>query len=199
MKILFQGDSITDCNRMSKNTGLGEGYAFLYKQERPDDVVVNKGISGNRLVELLERWQKDTIDEQPDMLFILVGINEIWHKYKHNKPMTTKEYLANYERLLDMTKVQLPNTKICLLEPFVFPIGHCEDRWIPELLEEQRMVYELSFKYHTGFIPLQDILDEALQKHTMAELLPDGVHPSLLGHHVIKDAIIEYLDLITRS
>lgn len=196
MIIVCQGDSITDCNRFHTDQPLGDGYVYLLQQERKNDTIINRGISGNRIPELFERWQKDTIEEKPDLLFILVGINEIWHKYKHNKPMTTKEYQANYERLIIETKKNLPNVKICLLEPFVFPIGHYEPQWMPDLLEEQKIVYELSFKYHTGFIPLQKIFDEALIHHTMVELLPDGVHPSLEGHKVIKEAIVEYLTLI---
>ena len=151
-KIIFQGDSITDANSFNTTNQLGEGYVSMLDERLTDFVVINHGISGNRLPEIINRIN-ETIEALPDMLFILVGINEIWHKYIHGKDMTTERFKNNYEQLLTQIRTKLPDTKICLMEPFGLPLGHFTDNWIPDLLAEQRVVYELSFKYHTGFIP----------------------------------------------
>ena len=85
MKILFQGDSITDANRDYRSFDLGQGYVHFIKESLPNTEIINKGISGNRTLELLERWQADTLDINPDILSILIGVNEVWHHFRFGK------------------------------------------------------------------------------------------------------------------
>ena len=192
MRLLFQGDSITDCNRNRENPfDLGHGYVKKIQAALPNHEVLNRGISGNRTIDLLMRWQKDTLDLKPDVLSIFVGINEVWHYHYDQKVLTPMMYEDYYKNLIKQVKYLLPNTKILLIEPFVFPIGVYQKSWDVELIEEQAIVRKLAQLYDTAFLPLQEILNQNLNEHTMAEIADDGVHPTDLGHEIIKDAILD--------
>ena len=192
MRLLFQGDSITDCNRNRENPfDLGHGYVKKIQAALPKHEVLNRGISGNRTIDLLMRWQKDTLDLKPDVLSIFVGINEVWHYHYDQKVLTPMMYEDYYKNLIKQVKYLLPNTKILLIEPFVFPIGVYQKSWDVELIEEQAIVRKLAQLYDTAFLPLQEILNQKLNQHTMADIADDGVHPTDLGHEIIKDAILD--------
>lgn len=190
--MLFQGDSITDSNRDRKRYyDLGHGYVRMLDEKLKEVIVLNRGVSGNRTCDLLDRWEEDTIKLEPDFLSILIGVNEVWHRYKHGKVLTPQEYKLNYIKLLEEVKTKLPKTKILLIEPFVYPIGEYDPKWQKDLDEERMIVRELASKYADYFIPMQDILDEYEKKYKMEEILGDGVHPTELGHKLIAESIIE--------
>ncbi|MDX9691201.1 MAG: GNAT family N-acetyltransferase, partial [Acholeplasmataceae bacterium] len=114
--LLFQGDSITDCNRKREQPyDLGHGYVSVLANQIHHALLINKGISGNRTVDLLDRWSYDTIALKPDFLSILVGINEVWHHYKYGNVLTPAEYKKNYITLLERVKKELPQTKILMI------------------------------------------------------------------------------------
>ena len=123
MRILCQGDSITDANRIYDTNDLGLGYVKFIQQDLKDAEVINKGISGNRTLELLDRWQKDTLDVNPDILTILIGINEVWHHFRFQKYITKETYYETYQKLIQKTKLNNPSIKILIIEPFVFKCG----------------------------------------------------------------------------
>lgn len=102
-------------------------------------------------------------------------------------------YEDYYKNLIKQVKYLLPNTKIILIEPFVFQIGVYQKSWDVELVEEQAIVRKLAHLYDTAFLPLQEILNQKLKHHTMAEIADDGVHPTDLGHEIIKDAILSII------
>lgn len=192
--LLFQGDSITDCNRKREQPyDLGHGYVNELVKMIDHAIFINKGISGNRTVDLLERWSYDTIALKPDFLSILVGINEVWHHYKYGNVLTPEQYRVNYIKLLERVKHELPKTKILMIQPFVFPIGEYEPIWQDDLNQEQKIVVELAEKYADYYIPMQDVLNKALEKHTMGDILGDGVHPSDLGHLIMAKQIKQVL------
>lgn len=194
MRLLFQGDSITDCNRNRENpTDLGHGYVNMIQQALPNYEVINRGISGNRTIDLLMRWQTDTLDLKPDFLSIFIGINEVWHYHYGQKVLTPAMYEDYYKNLIKQVKYLLPNTTILLIEPFVFPIGVYQKSWDVELFEEQAIVRKLAQMYHTLYLPLQDVLNQQLKDYTMAQIASDGVHPTDLGHKMIKEAILEVI------
>ena len=128
--ILFQGDSITDAGRnkedMGFNTGrnLGSGYSvlaaasLLRRYASLDLKIYNKGISGNKVFQLAERWDKDCLDIKPDVLSILIGVNDIWHKLNGRYDGTVKIYRKDYIALLERTKTALPDVKLIICEPF---------------------------------------------------------------------------------
>jgi RimJ/RimL family protein N-acetyltransferase/lysophospholipase L1-like esterase len=192
--LLFQGDSITDCNRRREQPyDLGDGYVSKLVQLVDHTIIINKGISGNRTIDLLNRWSSDTINLKPDFLSILIGINEVWHHYKYGNVLTPKQYREYYIKLLDDVKEKLPKTKILMIEPFVFPIGEYEKTWQNDLEEEQKIVKELADLYADYYIPMQSVLNHALNQYQMAEILGDGVHPSDLGHQIIAKEVAKVI------
>jgi RimJ/RimL family protein N-acetyltransferase/lysophospholipase L1-like esterase len=194
--LLFQGDSITDANRnKSQPYDLGEGYVSKLLSMNHHAVIINKGISGNRTIDLLNRWEIDTLTIQPDFLSILIGINEVWHHYKYGNILTPTEYKHNYIKLLNEVKEKSPQTKILMIEPFVFPIGEYEPIWQTDLYEEQKIVEELAQTYADYYIPMQSILNSYLKNYQMSDILGDGVHPSDLGHQLIAKEITKVLRL----
>jgi lysophospholipase L1-like esterase/RimJ/RimL family protein N-acetyltransferase len=199
--ILFQGDSVTDANRNRHSIyDLGQGYVQELLSSVTNCLLVNRGISGDRTTELLQRWEKDAIAIQPDLISILIGINEVWHYHRYNKFMTPQLFKENYIKLIQEIKRKSPHTKILLIEPFAYPIGEYEDIWKKELDEEIIIVKELAETYADYFIPMQSILNEYALKIPMNEILSDGVHPTSLGHNliakevskVIKEFLIDY-------
>jgi lysophospholipase L1-like esterase/RimJ/RimL family protein N-acetyltransferase len=199
--ILFQGDSVTDTNRNRHSIyDLGNGYVNELLNHINNCLLINRGISGNRTTELLERWEKDAVAIQPDLLSILIGINEVWHLYKHHHFMTPQIFKNNYIKLINEIKLKSPHTKILLIEPFAFPIGEYSSLWKNDLEEEISIVKELANAYADYFIPMQSVLNEYAKSIPMHKILGDGVHPTELGHQliakevakVIKEYLIDY-------
>jgi lysophospholipase L1-like esterase len=192
--LLFQGDSITDVGR-DRNFlyDLGNGYPHKIQERFPGCIVINKGISGHRTVELLERWDVDTIQMKPDFLSILIGINEVWHKYLHNHPMTLDVFETTYRTLLTAVKTKLPDTKILLIEPFVFSFGHYDPIWQPDVDAEKKIVRQLASEFADYFLPMDDILHQKAKTIPDNAILIDGVHPTDLGHEIISFAIMDVI------
>lgn len=193
MKILFQGDSITDANRNYQTSDLGFGYVHFIAEAIPKVKVINKGISGNRTLELLERWQTDTLKINPDILSILIGVNEVWHHFRFGKQITKEVYYESYKKLIDQSLKHNPNLKIIIIEPFVLKTGVYEEKWLPFLNDLQRLSKQISMDFGLYFIPMQSILDSYLDRHNPEELLEDGVHPTRFGHEIMAFHILEIL------
>ena len=170
MKVLFQGDSITDAGRdYADPHHLGDGYpkyaAEAIRERFPDETFefINLGISGNRTTDLLERWQKDCIAVQPDVLSILIGINDTWRRYDSNLPMTVEEYEANYRRLVQ-------DVKECFREDLD-----------PKILAARRVARD----YADMFLPLDGLLAAASVIEEPSHWSGDGVHPNEAGSRLI--------------
>lgn len=192
--ILFQGDSITDARRNHKSTvpndagALGNGYPFLLASDLlrdyadPELKVFNRGISGHKVPDLQARWQKDCIDIKPDVLSILVGVNDIWHKLNGRYTGTVKDYEVGFRELLKQTQAKLPNTRIVVCEPFVLRCGSINDKWFPEFDERRAVATKLATELKLTFVPFQAMFDKATKNAPPAFWARDGVHPSLAGH-----------------
>ena len=128
---------------------------------------------------------------KPDILSILIGVNDTWHEYPGGNGVEVPRYAQFYRMLLEWTKESLPETKIILLEPFVLPFGAVQPNWIPEMDERRAVVKELSKEFNTIFVPLQTILNDALKQAPQEHWLRDGVHPSLAGHMLIANAWLD--------
>ena len=195
MRILFQGDSVTDCQRVYDDPkDLGQGYV-VYTVEaiksafpRMDIEFLNRGISGNRTENLLARVDADLIDLQPDIVTILIGINDTWHKYMIDLETTVEYFRANYETVLKRIKSET-KAKIVILEPFLlYNMGKDEMRG--DLNEKIDVVRQLAMKYADAFINLDGMFVEENIKGTPNNVLsPDGVHPDEAGKKVIADAL----------
>jgi len=193
LTVLFQGDSITDCDR-NAIPPYGNGYVSKIAEAYPELTVINKGISGNRVIDLKERWQRDTLDQHPDILVILIGVNEVWHYLSYDKPYSDTQYYEDLNLILDQTKAANPNLKILMLAPFLFEIGVVKENWLAPLARLRCLFTKTAANKADGFVDLQTVLNLALAEATMEELAGDGVHPSPLGHQIIAEAVSEALD-----
>lgn len=191
-KILFQGDSVTDAGRTDRaEENLGYGYpklaAKLLQKSGESAAVINRGISGNRAIDLVGRWEEDCIALQPDVATILIGINDCWRKYDSNDETPVADYRSRVEKLLrelrEKTKAQ-----IILMEPFVLPYPEDRKSWRVTLDPQIHALRELAAAYRTGFVPLDGIMNQAGILHGYEAVCADGVHPTDLGHRIIADA-----------
>jgi len=205
--ILFQGDSITDSGRNKEDTGfntarnLGSGYpmlagaALLNKFEALNLKLFNKGISGNKVFQLAERWDKDCLEIKPDVLSILIGVNDIWHKLNGTYNGTVEIYRKDFIALLERTKIALPNVKLIICEPFAVPgVKAVDDRWYPEFYEYQKAAREIAKKSGATFIPFQSVYDEAVKRAPGSYWTGDGVHPTLAGAQLMAKAWMKALE-----
>lgn len=208
--ILFQGDSITDAGRSrdaAKSTtpnnqpGLGNGYAWLAAAgllvERPTDHLkfLNRGISGHKVFQLAERWQGDCLDLQPDLLSILIGVNDIWHSLdpKLGYKGTVEIYERDYHALIERTLKALPKIKLIICEPFVLRCGAVKDNWFPQFDEYRAAAKRVARQANATFVPFQTMFDFAVRFAPPEHWAGDGVHPSaagaaLMAHFWIKAA-----------
>jgi len=205
--ILFQGDSITDSGRNKEDTGfntarnLGTGYpllagaVLLNKYEALSLKIYNKGISGNKVFQLAERWDVDCLDLKPDVLSILIGVNDIWHKLTGNYNGTVDIYRKDYITLLERTMKALPNVKLIICEPFaVKGIKAVDDTWYPEFDEYRKAAGEIARQFRATFIPYQSIFNEAQKRAPGSYWTGDGVHPTLAGAQLMAKAWMKAIE-----
>lgn len=195
--ILFQGDSITDAGRDRKNQtsnnsrGLGRGYPMLVAGGLLTDYagrdlrVHNRGISGNKVPDLQKRWQDDCLDIKPDILSILIGVNDIWHKLAGRYNGTVADYRDGYRDLLTLTQDKLPNTRIVICEPFVLRCGAVKDDWFPEFDHRREAANAIAAELKLTLVPFQKMFDEAVKTTKPEYWAGDGVHPTLAGHSLM--------------
>ena len=197
--IVFQGDSVTDSLRsqdfsLPPNQELGYGYVsmiaadLLERSPERSWKIYNRGISGNRIVDLYARWKRDALNLKPDILSILVGVNDTWHEYHSRNGVEPERYGQFYRMLLEWTRKVLPNTKIIVMEPYVLPFGAVQPSWIPEMAERGQIARRISEEFSAVFVPLQTVFNEALKRAPQEHWLKDGVHPTLAGHRMIANA-----------
>lgn len=199
--ILFQGDSITDCGRARDaavpNTGLGSGYALFAAGRMLHDMpgknlqFWNKGISGNRVVDLYARWKIDALNLKPDLISILIGVNDTWHEFASENGVEVERYGEIYSMLLSWTVEKLPRTKIILMEPFVLQCGAVGKDWPAEIDQRRKIVKKLAAEFNATFLPLQALFNAAATKNSPEYWLRDGVHPSCAGHMLIADTWVK--------
>jgi acyl-CoA thioesterase-1 len=191
-KVLFIGDSVTDCgrSRSANSKDLGAGYpmfiASFVKAMYPekDITFINRGISGNRTRDLMKRWKEDCIDLNPDWVSILIGINDTWRRYDSNDPMTVEEFESNYRSLLERTNTET-NARLILMEPFVLPYPEDRKQWRTDLDPKIQAVRNLAMEYKAVLIPLDGLLASAAAKSNPPVWSEDGVHPTQKGHAFI--------------
>ena len=198
--ILFQGDSITDAGRTGGDpAGLGNGYPKLVAERLcdPNWDVVNRGVSGNRVRDLVNRWKEDCLVLRPDVLTILIGINNCWRKYDSNDETPIADFERDYVFLLDQVRANT-EAKIILMEPFVLPYPDDRRTWRETLDPEIQTVRALAREYKTRLIPLDALFAKASLEYGCAALAADGVPPTELGHRLIADAWLEEFETLPR-
>ncbi|WNQ13211.1 SGNH/GDSL hydrolase family protein [Paenibacillus aurantius] len=197
--VLFQGDSITDGNRgrsQDLNHILGHGYVFLLAsrlgcelaEETP--LFVNRGISGNRVSDLYARWNEDAISLKPDLLSILIGVNDAARILRGEPGGATDRFERAYRVLLEETKEVLPHTSLVLCEPFLVKTDatvDCWEEWRSLMASYQQTVRELADRFGALFVPFQETFDEACGRAPAEYWVWDGVHPTAAGHHLMAE------------
>ena len=201
--ILFQGDSITDCGREREDiTSTGDGYPNMVKgqlgYEKPGEYeFINKGISGNRIVDVYARIKADIINLKPDYMSLLIGVNDVWHELggRYNG-VSAEKFEKIYGMLIEEILEALPDIKIMILEPFVLEASSTTatetepERWdyfrteVPLRAAAAKRIAE---KYGLSYVALQDKFDEACKWEQNSYWLGDGVHPTSMGHWIIKN------------
>ena len=202
--ILFQGDSITDAGRekdtKTPNTSpmMGSGYVIqaagelLFKHAEKNLTIYNKGISGNKVYQLAERWNTDCIDLKPNVLSILIGVNDFWHTKTGGYQGTAKTYEDDFRALLKRTLTALPNVKFIIGEPFaVTGVRAVDNSWYPEFDRYREAAGKLADEFKAAFIPYQKVFDEAQKRAPGVYWTHDGVHASLAGAHLMANAWME--------
>lgn len=206
MKILFLGDSITDMGRnreaeIGSVWSYGAGYPYVVKSElsRKNPLqyeIINRGIGGDRIVDLYARIKSDVWNHKPDLLSILVGVNDVWHEVCWQNGVELERFEKIYSMLIEDTLKVLPNLKIVLLEPFVLKGSATEEKYDGFLAvrEYAKVVKKIADKYGLYFIPLQQKLDDYSKKYGVEQYLYDGVHPNVAGATLIADEWVRFFN-----
>ena len=199
--ILFQGDSITDAHRKkddlapNSSSALGGGYPFfaggelLCRGAGKNFQVYNRGISGNKVYQLAERWDTDCLALKPNVLSILVGVNDFWHTLVNGYKGTIETYRDDYKKLLDRTRAALPSVKLIIGEPYAINgVKAVDDKWYPVFNEYRAAAREIADSYGAVFVPYQEVYEKAMKSAPGSYWTADGVHPSLAGARLMAEA-----------
>ena len=202
MKIVFQGDSVTDAGGRIKGafSGLGSGYVALtdrYLREKFPEMpleIINRGISGNETSHLVARWQEDTLDLQPDILSLMIGINDIWHAYENQDFPSDAYFEANLRQILTATK-EKTHAKIILLEPYALPNDIFQTEvFRRELGQKIDIIRKLAREFADAYVPLDGLLHaQLLHGLTYDAFTEEGVHPTPAGAEFIARACVSVL------
>ena len=202
-KMLFIGDSITDCGRRGAEAPLGVGYVRLFTELAtaacPDRRIryINKGIGGNRITHLKERWNDDVFENEPDRLSIKIGINDLHSVLREAEdPVAPSLFEEIYEELLTTTASKI-GCPVTLLTPFYISTDTTRDTFrrkvldfIPEYIS---IVEKMSERHGTDLVRLHEVFQEHLKHRDAETFCPEPVHPNRTGHLVIAKAMFDSL------
>jgi lysophospholipase L1-like esterase len=199
-RILFQGDSITDGHREragDPSHHLGHGYAYLIAARcgamlaERNLTFLNRGISGNTVPDLDARWQRDTLDLRPDVLSVLIGVND------QGRGLAISEFEPVYDRLLVDAREGNPSLRLVLCEPFSLLVGRRDEfweEWSAGMAERQRIVAKLAEKHGAALVRFQGVFDEAVRRVPAEYWIWDGVHPTAAGHQLMADEWVRVVE-----
>lgn len=198
MKILFQGDSITDTGRNTERGSLlniGQGYAMLCAStlgaKYPNRFSFeNRGISGNRIVDVYARIKADGWNLAPDVMSILIGVNDVWHELGGKNGVEADRFYRVYKMLVEDTMKALPDIRMILMEPFVLNCGAAAGNWDyfkTETALRAEAIQTIASECGQIFLPLQEMFNDACALAPADYWIGDGVHPTVAGHKLIAD------------
>ena len=198
--IVFQGDSITDAGRNKKrelpnNAGsFGGGYAHLAASWLLEALaafeltIYNRGISGNKVYQLAERWDKDCINLKPNVLSILIGVNDYWHFRNGRYDGTPEIYENDFRELLQRTREALPDIKLLICQPFILTeTTAVNESWVEPFSAYQEIAKKISLEFEATWVPFQDAFDQAIEVAHPTYWANDGVHPSMAGAQLMAN------------
>ena len=202
--VLFIGDSITDCHHREDPQGLGDGFVKLFadillaREPEKHIQIINRGISGDTVADLLNRWDRDVLNHKPDWLIMMIGINDVIAFLRGQEHGISPHYFAAYYRdCLKKLTIKRPDCKIILVEPFFICQSDFADRFQSEVLktlpEYHRTVKEMSTIFDTQIIRQHAIFMRILQHQLADKYCPEPVHPNSTGHMVIAQSLYNAL------
>ena len=203
---LFQGDSITDAGRNKEQElannpwSFGVGYAnhiaswLLAEMPGKDLTIYNRGISGNKVFQLADRWEKDCLDLKPDVLSILIGVNDYWHFRNGQYDGTPEIYENDYRELLQRTLDALPNLKLVICQPFILTgTTAVDESWLEPFGAYQSIAKKIAAEFSAVWVPFQEAFDRAVELAPPGYWAGDGVHPSMAGAQLMANTWLEAL------
>lgn len=193
--VLFQGDSITDAGRTTDpGHPLGRGYARLaadlIRIARPESDItfINRGISGDRTSDLRARWREDAVDLEPDVVSVLIGVNDTWRRYDSGDVTPLSSYEDDYRTMLTQIR-EGSDAQLILVEPFLVPVTAEQWAWREDLDPRIHVVRRLSEEFDATLLAADGLLNQAARASGGAgHIAGDGVHPTPLGHAVLAEA-----------
>jgi lysophospholipase L1-like esterase len=198
--ILFQGDSITDAGRNRERElpndawSFGTGYAMLIASWLLEELaqkeltIYNRGISGNKVFQLAERWDKDCLFLHPDVLSILIGVNDYWHMLQGSYEGTADTYENDYRALLTRTREQIPDVRLVICQPFILAdISVVDQSWVDPFKEYQKIAEDLADEFEATWVPFQEAFSRTSEIAHPTYWTFDGVHPSMAGAQLMAE------------
>jgi lysophospholipase L1-like esterase len=188
-RLVFAGDSITDAGRdRSDGRSLGDGYVAMIAEELTaqgaDATVINRGIAGDRAVDLERRWDDEVLAEHPDVLTVYVGVNDMWRRFDSDDPTSAEAFEATYRRLLRSVRPE----SLLLIEPYFVPVRDEQRAWLDDLDAKRAVVARLAGETGARLVPLHDAMTRAAAELGTEAVVPDGVHPTPTGSRIIAEA-----------
>ncbi|MCX5416294.1 SGNH/GDSL hydrolase family protein [Streptomyces sp. NBC_00059] len=193
--VLFQGDSITDVGRLVEpDKPLGNGYARmaadLVRAARPGTGItfVNRGVGGDRVADLRARWREDALDVEPDVVSVLIGVNDTWRRYDSGDVTSPEAFEDDYRAILTQVRDGL-DAQLILIEPFLVPVTDEQWAWREDLDPRIQTVRRLAEEFDAALLAADGMLNQAARAAGGAEhIAGDGVHPTPLGHTLLAEA-----------
>lgn len=193
-RVVFYGDSITAAGRVSgRDADLGDGYVQVVAavagaaESSAGLVVYNRGVSGDRTADLVERFDRDVRSLAPTVLSILVGINDTWRRYDSGDVTSSQEYEARYRQILDWAS-GMPGLRLVLIEPFLLPLGPEQAAWREDLDPKIAVVRVLAAEYGACLIEADRLFTEVALQAGPRVWVDDGVHLTTAGHEMLGRA-----------
>lgn len=204
--IVFQGDSITDASRDRQYVTGGIGVGYVNKTvgkirvDYPGEYqCFNRGISGNCTIDMYARIKADVLNLKPDILTVLIGVNDVWRELKRQDGMSAAKYEMILELFIKEIREKLPDIKMFFMEPFLLH-GTATDLYFEEfqagVKEHAEVCKRVAERHGITYIPLQDMLSAFAEKTSNEEVLIDGVHPTCCGHELISRELYKALQSV---
>lgn len=193
-KFVFFGDSVTESDRnMMDDNDLGRGYVFNLSNLFSKALFFNRGISGQRVKDLIKRVEKDVISIQPDYCFIWIGVNDAWLPYLLNQVSSIDTFYNDYNDLVNLIKEKSKKTEIVLIKPFALTIGHVSVKIYEDVENFRNQTAEVATLHDLDCIDIKEAVEEKLRYMPANLLFHDGIHPTLEGYEVITKVIAKYI------
>ncbi|MDD6763490.1 MAG: SGNH/GDSL hydrolase family protein [Clostridiales bacterium] len=210
LKILFQGDSLTDCGRDKTKKDFLANYGFGYANliasklmcEYPGTVIENRAVAGNRIGDMYARWIEDALNIDCNILSILCGVNDIGFGIRMNQGADAKKFGFIYELMINEMLERKPDIRLVLCEPFLFKIEENTpesgrdivenwDLWNGQLTERRAIIAELAKKYNAVFVPFAKSFEEAFKLAPPQHWSVDCIHATNAGHALMAKVWLE--------